>query len=187
MQPLTDFSTTGSGTIGGLLQSAQVPFELLFEHEVSAPLETTFAFHEDPANLEQLLTMENGFRLLHHDGSNRPGTETWFEVTVAGSIPVVLGFKHTQYEPPHRFAETLVHGPFNFFEHRHEFAPVGGGTLVRDVIRIMLPWYYGGSVITRLYVARIMRRLFDCRHGNLTQWRVMNAEPSGSEGPTTWK
>src|SRR5689334_12954199 len=99
MHPLTESSTTENGTLGGLLQSARAPIELVFEHEVGAPLETTFAFHEDPGNLEQLLTMENGFRLLHHDGCNRPGSETWFEITVAGWVPVVLGFKHTLYEP----------------------------------------------------------------------------------------
>lgn len=186
MHPLTGFPPTAKGT-PGWLPRAQAPIELLFEHEVDAPLEATFAFHEDPGNLEQLLTVRNGFRLLHHDGCNRPGSETWFEITVAACVPVVLGFKHTLYEPPRRFAEKLVHGPFDFFDHRHDFVPVRGGTLVRDAIRIMLPWFYGGSVITRLYVAPIIRRLFECRHGNLTRRCLMDAEPMGTEGPSLWK
>jgi ligand-binding SRPBCC domain-containing protein len=145
------------------------PITLSFEHEVPASLAAAFAFHEDPANLVRLLSTEQGFRLLHHDGNNQPGSETWFEVTIAGCVPAVLGFKHTLYEPPHRFAESLVHGPFASFEHRHEFQPTAAGTLVKDAIDVMLPWYYGGHAATRLYVAPMIQRLFWHRHHNLSR------------------
>src|SRR5262245_17591454 len=97
--------------------------EFHFTSFVTAPLAETFRFHEDPANLEVLHHECRSLRLLHHEGGIQVGAMTWFEITVAHVVPVVLAFRHTQYEPPLRFGEEVVHGPFAHFVHRHEFTP----------------------------------------------------------------
>jgi ligand-binding SRPBCC domain-containing protein len=124
-----------------------------FEHCVAASLDLVFRFHENPANLTRLHAKTTGLRLLHHDGNVMPGTTTWFEQTIGRTIPLVLGFRHTRYEPPFLFAEELIHGPFKQFTHTHEFATVHGGTLVRDILEVELSWVFGGSPATRLFVA----------------------------------
>lgn len=138
--------------------------EFRFEQLVSASLETVFRFHENPAHLSVLHSEWPGFRLLHHEGHIHPGATTWIEQTMSGCIPVVLGFRHTIYEPPHRFGEELIHGPFSLFTHMHEFEPMGENTVVRDRLTIRLSWQYGGEPVTRLLAAHSIRSLFAFRN-----------------------
>ena len=138
--------------------------ELRFEQVVALPREAVFAFHEDPEHLVRLHRGWAAFRLLHHDGGVAPGSRTWFEITVAGIVPVVLGFEHTVYEPPLRFGERLIHGPFRKFSHTHEFEDgAAGKTVVRDLLDVELPWYYGGEPAMRLIVGPLLRRAFGLR------------------------
>jgi ligand-binding SRPBCC domain-containing protein len=138
--------------------------QLRFEQYIEQPAPVLFAFHADPRNLGVLLDSWPGFRLLHLSGHIRPGAQTWVEQMIAGFIPLVMAFRHTIYEPPHRFAEELFHGPFRRFAHIHEFEPSGSGTIVRDLLDIQLPWYYGGETGVRLGVAPAFRRFFAFRH-----------------------
>ena len=88
-----------------------------FDKVVAASREALFAFHAVPANLGLLLRHWGAFRVLCDDGDVRPGCMTWLEVRVARCIPVVLGFRHTLYDPPGRLGEELIHGPFAQFDH----------------------------------------------------------------------
>jgi len=140
---------------------------LVFETTVPAPREGVFAFHATPANLPVLLAGWAGFRLLRHDGSVRPGSETWTVQSVAGIVPLAMGFRHGPWEPPARFEEGMIHGPFARFHHRHEFEECPEGTRVRDRIEILLPWWFGAAFSTRRTVGPALRRFFAFRHASL--------------------
>lgn len=122
-----------------------------------------FAFHQDPEHLELLHRGWASFRMIHHDDSLYRGSRTWFETTIAGILPVAMGFEHSVYEPPYRFGEQLIHGPFSKFIHLHEFDEVTAGTTVRDLLEVELPWYYGGEQAMKLLVAPMLRRAFKLR------------------------
>jgi ligand-binding SRPBCC domain-containing protein len=80
-----------------------------------------------------------------------------------------MTFEHFLYEPPRRFAERLVRGPFRQFEHVHEFMPAGSRTILRDSLEVSLPWYLGGGLTMKLLVAPKLRRFFAYRHAELEQ------------------
>jgi ligand-binding SRPBCC domain-containing protein len=134
-----------------------------FDTVIDLPGDVLFAFHEDPEHLVLLHRGWASFRMLHHDGCIRIGSRTWFATTIAGIVPVVLGFEHTVYDPPHRFGECLVHGPFRRFSHVHEFTDVDGRTNCSDRLDVELPWYYGGEIVMKLFVAPCLRRAFRLR------------------------
>jgi ligand-binding SRPBCC domain-containing protein len=139
-----------------------------FDHTVSEPRERLFAFFENPERLEGLHAGWSTVRLLHGEPQVRVGAETWIEITTAGFIPMVVGFRHTLFEPPTRFGEEAIHGPFSKFTHVHEFLAGNGNTTVRDVLELCLPWYYGGESAIRHGVAPVIRRMFHCRAEALT-------------------
>ena len=138
--------------------------DLVFETEVPAPRDAVFSFHAAPANLEVLMRGWPGFRILRHDGSVRPGSRTWIVQTVAGCVPLAMGFLHGEWDPPSRFEEEMVHGPFARFHHLHEFEERPGATLVRDRIGLRLRPEWGGEVATGLVVGPALRRFFAHRH-----------------------
>ncbi|WP_298862412.1 hypothetical protein [uncultured Gimesia sp.] len=141
--------------------------EFRFEQLVSVPRETLFQFYENPDHLNNLHADLPEFRLLHHESSIRPGSTVWVEQTLAGCIPMVMGFRHIVYEPPCLFGEEMIHGPFSLFNHMHEFEEVGDKTIVRDILNIRLAWPYGGEIGTRLFAAGAIRSLFAFRNRTL--------------------
>jgi len=134
-----------------------------FETLVPVSHDSAFRFFQNPSQLELLHARSPRVRLLHHENQVRIGAETWVEVTVAGCIPLVLGFRHTLFEPPCRFGEEAIHGPFSKFTHVHEFIDRDGITMVRDLLEVCWPWYYGGKAVLRYGVAPAIRRMFQHR------------------------
>ena len=150
-----------------------------FEQTIAVPREAVFAFHENPQHLALLHRDWAAFRMIGHDGNLRPGSRTWFEVNFASIMPVALGFEQTVYQPPHCYSEQLIHGPFRSFTHLHEFDEVNSSTIVRDVLEISLPWYYGGEWAMRVLVAPIIKQAFRLRGEALLKWAQ-----NGNDVPT---
>jgi ligand-binding SRPBCC domain-containing protein len=140
-----------------------------FEHTVPLPRETVFAFFENPERLELLDAGWSRVRLLRHEKQVRVGAQTWIEVMLAGFVPMVLGIRHTIFEPPFRFGEESFHGLFSKFVHIHEFHDCGRGTVVRDLLDIQLPPHYGGQTTMRLVVSPLVIRMFQFRARALTR------------------
>jgi ligand-binding SRPBCC domain-containing protein len=160
-----------------------------FEHTVPAPRETVFWFFQNPARLAVLHAGWSTLRLLHHEGHVRVGAETWVELTIAGVIPMVLGFRHMLFEPPGRFGEEAIHGAFKRFIHIHEFLARGEQTTVRDLLEVCLPWRFGGEAVMRRVVAPDIERMFHRRaqvltrlvnDGFLAEFAPRLAEPEGT-------
>ncbi len=137
-----------------------------FEHTFETRAERLFAFHENPDNLTLLLQGWPTFRMIAHCGHIRVGAVTRVQERIGG-IWISLAFEHFLYEPPRRFAERQVRGPFRVFEHVHEFEPLGTSTIVRDRLDVRLPLYLGGELAITLWVAPKLKRFFQYRHAEL--------------------
>lgn len=134
---------------------------LVFEKAYPFPLAKVFAFHENPAVLERLQDPRI-FRLVRHDGHIRPGARTEVRHRM-GPFWVRFVFEHDVYDPPRRFGERMVQGPFRRMVHVHEFEEKGDGTRVRDRLEIELPGWMGGVLAERWIAAPRIRALFAAR------------------------
>jgi len=151
-----------------------------FEQTIGLPRDVLFSFYGNPGHLALLHREDTAFRLLHHDGALKIGNKMWFEINVARMLPVVLGFEQTIYEPPHRFSEDLIHGPFTQFTHIHEFDEATTGTIVRDLLEVELPPYYGGELAMRTFIAPVLRRAFQLRGATLQRLAQSGEVGSGA-------
>ncbi len=133
-----------------------------FEQHLSLDRESVFKYHETPANLVLLMEGWPAFRMLAHDDTIRCGSMVRVAERV-GPFWVALTFEHFIYEPPYRFAERQVEGPFRRCEHVHEFVEEAGGTKIIDHLDVELPMWMGGGLATRLLVAPRLRRFFAFR------------------------
>ena len=139
-----------------------------FEHTVPLAREKVFAFFENPKRLEMLHAGWSKMWLLRYETKVRVGAETWVEVTLPGFVPMVLGFRHFLFEPPFRFGEEAIHGPFSRFVHIHEFGLHHENTLVRDLLEVCLPRHYGAETAMKCCVAPAIKRMFYHRAEALT-------------------
>jgi ligand-binding SRPBCC domain-containing protein len=67
------------------------------------------------------------------------------------------------WEPPHRFVDFQVRGPYRLWEHTHTFEPADGGTLITDRVDYAIPYGPLGALAHLAFVRRDLRRIFDYR------------------------
>jgi uncharacterized protein len=140
--------------------------KLSFEHTFEITPAELFAFHENPDNLTRFLRGWATFRMVANEGHIRIGSITRVQERV-GPLWIPMTFEHFVYEPPRRFGERQVRGPFKRLEHIHQFEGIGSRTVMRDLLEVALPWYLGGELATRLFIAPKFRRFFAYRHAEM--------------------
>jgi len=129
------------------------------------PRNEVFAFFADARNLQRITPAFLEFRVLN-DGpiTMQPGTLIDYRIRLRG-LPLRWRTKITEWEPPVRFADIQLRGPYAEWVHTHTFEEEDGGTRVNDTVRYRL-WGPGiiTNVINRLLVAPDTKRIFEFRH-----------------------
>ena len=74
-------------------------------------------------------------------------------------IPFRLRSTVFDIDPPDRFSDRQIRGPFASFRHEHEFEENPRGTLMRDTITFRSPFGPIGRVVDRLFMRRYMERM----------------------------
>jgi ligand-binding SRPBCC domain-containing protein len=134
------------------------------ESRINAPPRVVFGFHESPDALKMLIPPWEHMRVIESSGSLRPGSR----VVLRGKawiVPVRWVAVHTEYEPPHLFADVQESGPFTTWLHRHHMLDDGqGGTILRDEVDYELPMGRLGQWLAGPFVRRRLERMFSFRH-----------------------
>jgi hypothetical protein len=126
--------------------------------------EQAFAYHERPGALQRLVPPWQNVRVEHSDGSLAPGSTVVLRIT-AGPARLRWVAVHTDYDPPHLFADTQEKGPFRSWHHRHRFEPAGdSGCLLRDEIDYELPFGALGGWFGSGAAAANLESMFSYRH-----------------------
>jgi ligand-binding SRPBCC domain-containing protein len=137
--------------------------QLHTEQFVPAPLEEVFRFFGQPENLARITPGWLGFRILTPSPvPMRPGAIIDYEVKL-GPVPTRWRSIITTYDPPHRFVDEQLLGPYSYWHHTHEFAEAPGGTLIRDTVLYLMPFGPLGRLARALVVRRQLEGIFDHR------------------------
>ena len=136
-----------------------------FEQRLDAPPEAVFPFFADPRNLEAITPPLLRFRLLTPDPvAMGVGTFLQYALRIHG-VPVRWDTLIGEWDPPSRFVDVQVRGPYRLWHHTHELVGVDGGsaTLMRDTVRYAVGFGVAGEVVRRAVVARDVRAIFAFR------------------------
>lgn len=134
------------------------------EQQLPLPPGDAFGFFGDAHNLERITPPWLGFRVLTPAPiAMGPGTRIEYRLRLHG-LPVRWRTEIAVWEPPHRFVDVQLSGPYRLWHHTHEFEPAGdGSTRMRDTVRYALPLGPLGALAHRALVARDLERIFDFR------------------------
>lgn len=128
------------------------------------PRAEVFTFFADARNLETLTPPWLSFEILTPTPIEvRPGTLIDYRLRVHG-FPLRWRTEITEWNPPHRFVDQQVRGPYHIWHHTHTFQEMEGGTLCRDEV-VYRP--RGGALINKLFVRRDVERIFAYRSEQL--------------------
>ena len=134
------------------------------EQRLPGAPEDVFAFFGDAHNLEAITPPWLGFAVLTPRPIDmRPGALIEYRLRLHG-IPLRWRTRIAVWDPPRRFVDVQIDGPYRLWHHTHDFEPDGaGGTLMRDTVRYGLPLGAAGRLAHRLLVRRDLEAIFDFR------------------------
>jgi ligand-binding SRPBCC domain-containing protein len=134
------------------------------ETRLRAAPSDVFAWHEIPGAFEKLLPSGQQVEIVERASSLRPGSRVVLRVKI-GPVWKEWIAEHTEYEPPHLFADRQVKGPFAKWYHRHRFLDDGaGGTILREEVEYEVPGGWLGKMAIGGRVAAELEKLFAHRH-----------------------
>ena len=128
-----------------------------------------FAFFARPDSLERLTPPAFRLRLLTPEVTLSTGAVLDFRLRWLGVVPLRWRAFVREWDPPFRFVDVQVRGPYARWEHRHRFLEEGGGTWVEDRVTYRLPLGPLGRAAHALLVRRQLRELWDYRHQRLAE------------------
>ena len=73
------------------------------------------------------------------------------------------------WEPPCRFVDNQLRGPYKLWHHEHRFAERDGGTLISDRVDYALPFGVLGQIVHGLIVRRDVESIFEFRRKRLEE------------------
>ena len=126
--------------------------------------ERAFAFFSDARNLEAITPPWLRFRLLTPGAIEmRPGALIDYRLRLHG-VPLTWRTRIAVWEPPHRFVDVQLRGPYALWEHTHTFEATGAdGVIICDRVRYALPFGRVGELARQVFVRRDLDRIFDHR------------------------
>lgn len=146
--------------------------------QVSLPLKRTdvFGVFADAANLEKLTPPFLQFQVKTPlPIEMKCGTLIDYRLRLHG-VPIRWRTEITEWEPPFRFQDSQIRGPYSMWVHSHEFQESDGGTVVKDLVRYSM---FGGSLVHSIFVKRDLHRIFEYRQATLPE--LLTVDPGECE------
>lgn len=162
-----------------LLKDETDGFEV-FETEqyIPAPREDVFPFFARASNLGEITPESLQFEILNGASAEvQEGALIDYRLRVRG-VPVRWQTKIEQWDPPHRFVDTQLKGPYETWHHTHTFESLGPGTLMTDRVLYRLPLGALGRLSGGWLVEHDVRGIFDFRRRKINQIFGPKSSPS---------
>ncbi len=130
------------------------------------PRDEVFPFFAEARNLETITPPWLRFEVLTPAPIvMRPGTIIDYRIRVHG-VPIRWRTEIAEWQPPHRFVDVQLRGPYILWHHTHTFEERDGGTLCGDQVRY---WPRGGALMNWLFVRRDVERIFRYRQQRMKE------------------
>lgn len=138
-------------------------FRLQREQLLPRPIDEVYAYFADVRNLETITPPWLGFKIL----SPLPiamgaGTRISYRIRWHG-VPIRWLTEIRSWQPPCRFEDVQLQGPYRLWHHVHAFRAVDGGTMMTDQVDYELPLGFLGRCMHRCLVKADLKAIFDYR------------------------
>jgi hypothetical protein len=130
---------------------------------VAQPREQVFGFFSNAANLEKVTPPWLKFEILTPQPiAMKQGAIIDYKLRLHG-LPVKWVTEITEWQPPQRFVDVQISGPYRLWVHVHIFEELDGGTMMTDRVKYALPGGWFETLVHRFFVQPDLDRIFDYR------------------------
>ena len=141
-------------------------YRLTAEQRLPAPLDEVFPFFADAFQLERITPPWLHFSVLTEAPIEmQTGALIDYKLRLRG-VPLKWRTEISLWEPPVRFVDQQLRGPYKVWRHLHVFREEDGQTIVYDQVDYRVP---GGPLVHWLLVRRDLERIFQYRHDRLDE------------------
>ena len=125
-----------------------------------------FDFFSDAGNLQAITPESLHFRIITPQPIEMAtGTLIDYRLSLR-SVPIRWRTEISVWEPPYRFVDRQLRGPYYLWEHTHTFFQSDEGTVVCDDVHYLVP---GGSLVNHLFVKPELKKIFQYRHQRMAE------------------
>ena len=148
-------------------------------HTIDLPRQDVFEFFADAGNLERITPPELNFHIITPQPIDiKQGTLIDYKLKMRG-IPIKWRTEISVWEPPFRFVDQQLRGPYNQWIHTHTFTELSPTqTLMEDEVRYRLPLEPLGD-IAHFFVKTELAYIFDYRQKAVAE--MLNSPQSHRE------
>lgn len=141
---------------------------------VEVPVAQAFDFYVDALNLEPMTPPWLHFEVkTPGELTLRQGALLDYRLKLHG-VPVRWQTRIEIWEPPLRFVDIQLKGPYSLWEHTHLFEKDGEtATVIHDRVRYKIPLGPLGALAHTLFVRRDLNRIFDFRRDAAAELLVL--------------
>jgi ligand-binding SRPBCC domain-containing protein len=145
-------------------------YELKRQVFIPAPISDVFSFFGNAENLNLITPPWLYFKIL----TPRP-IQMKKNALIDYSIKL-LGLRMTwkteitTWEPPDRFIDCQLKGPYRVWEHTHLFEEKKGGTQMMDIVRYSVPGFVLSPLVHFLFVRPRLERIFSFRERSILDY-----------------
>lgn len=135
-------------------------WQLTMSQWLNRPRAELFAFFADAKNLEKITPSLLSFKVVTAGPIEmKPGTLIDYKLKVRG-VPIRWRTLIATWEPPNRFTDEQLKGPYKRWHHTHTFTEENGGTRCDDLVEYAPPGGPLAPLINRLVVQKDVEKIF---------------------------
>jgi ligand-binding SRPBCC domain-containing protein len=108
------------------------------EQWLPRPIDEVFSFFSRPENLQVITPPWLDFRMVEAPGNLAAGSLIRYRLRWR-RLPIRWATEITEWNPPYRFVDRELSGPYSLWNHEHSFCVHDAGTLMRDRVTYALP------------------------------------------------
>lgn len=139
--------------------------DYLFRQEtfIPQPLDEVFTFFSKAENLEKVTPPKLKFKIRTPLPINmQQGTLIDYQIRLLG-LPFKWRTEITAWEPPFRFQDVQLKGPYRKWQHTHFFSAVDGGTQMSDEVVYQIPLSTISNLTNALFIRKQIASIFEYR------------------------
>lgn len=145
-------------------------FRKVYQTWLPGTLGDVFRFFSDEMNLEKITPPELHFQVIGKNTDRiESGTLIDYNLKLSG-IPFGWRTKILDWDPPKRFTDTQLKGPYKKWHHTHYFETLGEGVLMTDIVDYMIPLGLLGRLAAGWKVHRDVEKIFDFRNKEIRKY-----------------
>jgi len=138
-------------------------FNFKKELYVERPLEEVFNFFSRAENLQKVTPPQLQFHILTPlPIEMKTGTIIDYQLKIH-HLPFSWRTEITEWDPPHKFTDIQVRGPYRKWIHQHFFEKSGDGTMMKDLLQYAIPGGIFATWINSLLVRKDIESIFRFR------------------------